>query len=210
MSSENLMRLSGLAALVGGALLVVFDLLNVVLFPGQHGVDMITTNSWFIVQILGPIALILITIGLVGLYTNQAQQAGILGLVAYLLAFSGNMMAFGLLWSEPFLGPMLAAEAPEVFEIEPSGVSAAGFIFTLLLFALGWFLFGFASMRAKVLPRGAAVILMIGAVLAFALNLLELPLWSAVLGVAVAWMGNALQAYANTLAEPELTSKAAM
>jgi hypothetical protein len=210
MSSENLMRLSGLAALVGGALLVVFDLLNVVLFPDQHGVDMMTTSSWFIVQILGLIALILIAMGLVGLYTNQAQRVGTLGLIAYLLAFSGNMMAFGLLWGEPFLGPMLAAEAPEVFEIEPSGAAAAGFIFTLLLFALGWFLFGLASMRARVLPRGAALLLMIGAVLAFALNLLELPLWSAVLGVAVAWMGYALQANANTLAEPELTSKAAM
>lgn len=207
MFSEKLLRLSGLAALVGGVLFVVFDLLNVVLFPDANGVDMMTSSAWFVVQILGLIALILITMGLVGLYLKQIQQTGTLGLIAFLLAFSGNMMAFGLLWGEPFLGPMLATEAPQVFEIEPSGAAAAGFIFTLLLFALGWFLFGLASMRARVLPRAASVLLMIGAVLALALNLLELPFWSTLLGIAVAWMGYTLRS--NTVAEPELTSKVA-
>ena len=50
--------------------------MNVVLFAGAHGADMMTSSLWFVVQIFGLIALILITMGLVGLYANQAQQAG--------------------------------------------------------------------------------------------------------------------------------------
>jgi hypothetical protein len=68
-----------------------------------------------------------------------------------------------------------------------------GIILTFVIFTLGWFLFGLASFRANVLPRGAAVLLMVGAVLFFILTLLELPLWSVVLGVAVAWLGYALR-----------------
>lgn len=189
MSSSNLIRWSGLAALLGGVLLVAFDVLNAIFFPGGHGGEMMATNAWIILQVVGLVGLVLITLGLVGLYARQAEQAGSLGLVAFIVTFSGMMMLFGLLWGEPFLGPMLAEEAPEVLELEPSGPLVAGFIVTLLLVALGWLLFGWASLRAGVLPRGAAVLLLVGALLFFVLTVLELPLWTTVLGLAMAWMG---------------------
>jgi hypothetical protein len=193
---------------VGGVLLVVFDVLDAILFTGEHGSEVMATSSWFLVGILGLVALVLIALGLVGLYACQAEQAGTLGLIAFVMAFSGTVMIFGLLWGEPFLGPMLVEEAPEVLEIEPAGTLAAGVMLTLVLFALGWLLFGLASLRASVLPRGAAALLMVGAVLFFILALLELPLWTVVLGAAVAWMGYAL--WSGTAAESELTSEAAM
>jgi hypothetical protein len=207
MSSSNLFKWSGLAALVGGLLLVVSDVLNAIFFPGEQGGDVMTTGSWLFVQYLVLVALVLITLGLVGLYARQAKQAGTLGLIAFLVAVSGTMMAFGLLWGEPFLGPMLAEEAPSVLAIEPSGVALAGSILALLLFALGWFLFGLTSLRARILSRGAAVLLMAGSVLFLVLALLELPLWSVVLGAAVAWMGYAL--WSSAAIEPKLISKAA-
>ena len=193
MSSSNLMRWSGLAALVGGVLLIGFEVLNVALFPGEHGSEVMATGSWFIVQIMGLVGMVLVTLGLVGLYARQAGQTGSLGLIGFVMAFSGMFMVFGLAWGEPFLGPMIAEEAPELLEIEPSGALVAGLLVTLLLVGLGWLLFGLASLRAGVLPRGAAVLLMVGAVLFVVLALLELPLWSVVLGAAVAWIGVALR-----------------
>jgi hypothetical protein len=166
------------------------------------------TSSWFLVQILGLVALLLIALGLVALYARQAEQAGTLGLIAFVMDFSGTVMMFGLLWGEPFLGPMLAEEAPEVLNIEPTGTLVAGVMLALVLFALGWLLFGLVSLRAGVLPRGAAALMMVGAVLFFILALLELPLGSLVLDAAVAWMGYALwsgaveQAPAETVAAP--------
>jgi hypothetical protein len=205
MSSSNLIRWSGLAALVGGVLVVVYEILDAALFPGGQGSEAMATSSWFIVQILGLVALVLITLGLVGLYARQAEQAGSLGLIAFLVAFSGTLMTFGLLWGEPFLGPMLAKEAPEVLDADPSGTLTAGIILTLVLFALGWLLFGLTSLRAGVLPRGAALLLMVGAVLFFVVSSLELPGSTIVVGAALVWMGYAL--WSGT-GEPALTAAA--
>ena len=192
MSSSNLIRWSGLSALVGGALMIASDVINAVLFPGEQGSQVMLTSTWFIVQILGLVALVLITLGLVGLYACQAQQAGSLGLIAFVIAFAGMLMVFGLLWGEPFLGPLVAEQAPGLLSAAPSGALAVGSILSFVLFALGWLLLGLASLRAGTLPRGAAVLLIVGALLSFVLTSLDLPLWSVVLGAAVIWMGYAL------------------
>ncbi len=192
MSSSNLIRWSGLSALVGGALIIASDVINAILFPGEPGGQVMLSSTWFIVQILGLVALALITLGLVGLYACQAQQAGTLGLIAFVMAFAGMLMVFGLSWGEPFLGPLVAEQAPGLLSAEPSGVLAVGSILSIVLFALGWLLFGLASLRARALPRGAAVLLIVGALLSFVLTSLDLPLWSVVLGAAVIWMGYAL------------------
>lgn len=192
MSSSNLIRWSGLSALVGGALLIVSDVINAVLFPGEPGSQVMLTGPWFIIQILGLVALALITLGLVGMYACQAQQAGTLGLVAFVMTFSGMLMVFGLSWGEPFLGPLVAEQAPGLLSAEPSGGLAVGSILSIVLFALGWLLLGLASLRARTLPRGAAALLIIGALLSFVLTSLNLPLWSVVLGAALIWIGYAL------------------
>lgn len=205
MSISNLIRWSGLSALVGGALLVVYDALNAALFPSEHGGDVMTTSLWFIVQILGLIALILIVMGLVGLYARQSEQTGTLGLIAFITAFSGTLMTFGLLWGEPFLGPFLSEMAPGVLEAEPEGSLVAGVFLSLVLLTLGWLLFGLASLRAGVLSRGAAVLLIVGAVLFFVLSFLEWPFGSSILGAAVAWMGYGL--WSGAVSESELVAE---
>src|SRR3712207_8799484 len=59
------------------------------------------------------------------------------------------------------------------------------FPYTTLFRSLGWLLFGVASLRARVYPRVAAIVLMIGAVL----SILPVPLTGLVISVAVAWLG---------------------
>jgi hypothetical protein len=206
MSSSNLIRWSGLAALVGGVLVVVYDVLDAALFPGGQGSGAMATSSWFIVQILSLVGLVLITLGLVGLYARQVEQGETLGLVAFLVAFIGTVMVSGSVWSEAFIGPVVAEAAPELVGANPSGVVAAGIILTFGLFALGWLLFGLASLRAGVLPRGAALLLMVGAVLFFVVSSLEFPGSTIVMGAALVWMGYAL--WSGT-GEPALTAAAA-
>ncbi len=192
MSSSNLIRWSGLSALVGGALIIASDVINAVLFPGEQTSQVMLSSTWFTVQILGLVGLALITLGLVGMYACQAQQAGSLGLIAFVIAFAGMLMVFGLSWGEPFLGPLVAEQAPGLLSAEPSGALAVGSILSIALFALGWLLFGLASLRAGMLPRGAAMLLIVGALLFFVLTSLDLPLYSVVQGAALIWMGYAL------------------
>ena len=60
-----------------------------------------------------------------------------------------------------------------------------GFTLSFALGALGWLLFGLVSLRARVYPRAAVVVLMVGAVLAFA----PLPISGVLLQVAIVWLG---------------------
>ena len=63
---------------------------------------------------------------------------------------------------------------------------ALGFTLTFVVFLpLGWLLFGVASFRARIYSRAAAILLMVGAVIAG----LPIPLTEIVLYVGVAWLG---------------------
>jgi hypothetical protein len=177
---------------VGSVLLVVLDVAEFVVIGGQPESVAAATSAVIIVRVSFIMALVLIILGLVGLYSRQVEQAGTLGLIAFLVALIGTVMVAGLQWSAAFIGPWLAEVAPELLDTEPSGVLTAGFMLSFALLALGWLLFGLASLRARVLPRGAAVLLMVGAPLLFVILFLELPGSTVVFGVALAWMGYAL------------------
>jgi hypothetical protein len=192
MSSSNLIRWSGLAALVGGLLWVVIEIAFLIIIGDQPESVAATTSAWEILLVPVLVGNMLIFLGLVGLYARQVAETGVLGLVAFLVALTGTALFAGINWTYTFAVPSLAQAAPDLLDAAPAGVLAAGFTLTLVLFGLGWLLFGLASLRARVLPRGAAVLLMIGAVLVFVLSLLELPFSTAVFGIALAWMGYAL------------------
>ena len=56
---------------------------------------------------------------------------------------------------------------------------------TFITFAVGWLLFGIATLLARVYPRIPTILVMIGAVIA----VLPLPFTGIVLAIAVAWLG---------------------
>jgi hypothetical protein len=63
--------------------------------------------------------------------------------------------------------------------------------------AVGWLLFGLVSLRARVYPRAAAAMLMVGA----ALTIAPLPISGVVLEVAIAWLGLVLFSQMETSAQ---------
>lgn len=60
-----------------------------------------------------------------------------------------------------------------------------GFVPSVVAFALGWLLFGVASLQTQVFHRPAVLLLIIGAVIA----VIPLPLSTVVLAAAIAWLG---------------------
>jgi hypothetical protein len=194
MSTSHLIRWSGLAALLGGALFALFAVVEFALFSGQPQSAVVATGAWGIVQVFYIVACVLISLGLVGAYTLQAGEGGSLGLAAFLLALTGTIMVAGAEWSAAFIAPWVAQVAsPEVLDAEPTGMLAAGVLSTFILFGLGWFLFSLVLLRTGVLSRGTALVIMIGAISVVVHGLLGLPFNSVVFGVALAWMGKALR-----------------
>ncbi len=179
MSSANLIRLGALAAVVGSVLSIIGDLVGL-LVDFENMAVAATTTSYALTFWLYLLASVLILIGLVALYVRQSEEAGILGLVGFLVAFFGTALLVGVAWAQVFIGPFLAIEAPEIFDLEPPG-----FLLTFGLLSLGWVLFGIATLLARVYSRWVAVLLIVGSVIVF----VPVPLSGIVQSVAVGWLG---------------------
>jgi hypothetical protein len=184
MRSSDLIRWSGLAAILGGALLLISDLLSFTVFSGDLA-EIATTGAYLADGGMRLLAGVLLLLGLVGLYARQSEASGALGLVAFLLAFAGTALILGTWWTNAFVAPSLATEAPAFLEAGPTGVLGVAYTLSFALAAVGWLLFGLVSLRTRVYPRAAAVVLMVGA----ASNFAPLPGFQVVFYVAVAWLG---------------------
>lgn len=184
MSSSDLIRWGGLAALVGGVLFVVAELLGLPTINIESFSETATTTSFAIQTTTFLLGVVLMLLGLVGLYARQSEAAGALGLIGFLVAFLGTVLIGGFMWASVFIAPALATEVPEVVDAGPP----PGLLPTFIIFAVGWLLFGIATLRGRVFPRAAAILLIVGAVV----TILPLPFTTLVFDVAVVWLGFAL------------------
>jgi hypothetical protein len=183
-SSSDLIRYSGLAAILGAALLLISDFLSLTVLSGDPA-EIVTTGAYLADGGTRVLAGILLLLGLVGLYARQSEASGTLGLVAFLVAFAGTALILGTWWTNAFVAPVLAQEDSRLLETGPTGVMSVAFTLSFALTAVGWLLFGLVSLRVGVYPRAAVVVLMIGAALTF----VPLPGGQVVFEVAVAWLG---------------------
>lgn len=146
---------------------------------------------------MGLMAALLVLLGLPALYAHQAEQAGRLGAVAFVVAFLGMALAvsnayFGTFLQSGLVNLIIDAEEAGVTVQEPVAAGVA-FGISILLYALGWILFGVASIRARVLPRWGAGLVLAGLVLAFLFILTSIPwLGLPVIEIGIAWLGFAV------------------
>ncbi len=205
MSTARLIRWSGPIAILGGVLFPVAAIIH----PASEDIAAVMLPSWVPAHLLGWVSVMLIHFGLIGLYARQAEKAGWLGLVGFVLAFVGGAFATQL-WYEAFKDlPLIAARAPAAFDqaMMPPSLAPILLILLVLGFILGHILFGLATMRAGVLPRWSGLLVATGMAIFFfatvVLFLLGGPLppvvghsieivGDAAFGLGVAWMGYAL------------------
>ena len=187
MRLSDLIRWSGLAAILGAALLLISDFLSLTVLSGDPA-EIVTTGAYLADGGTRVLAGIMLLLGLVGLYARQSGASGTLGLVAFLVAFAGTALILGTWWTNAFVAPVLAQENSRLLETGPTGMMSVAFTLSFALAGVGWLLFGLVSLRAGVYPRAAVVVLMIGAVLTF----VPLPGGQVVFEVGLAWLGLAL------------------
>jgi hypothetical protein len=135
------------------------------------------------------LAFIGLAIALVALHERFAAGLGRYGLIAFLAAFVGTMTQGGNMWFDGFAAPWLAEVAPQVFTAEKTITLQVGALSAYVLFALGWMMFGIALLRARVVPVGLALAVVVGGVLGFQSGL---PPFGIPIGLAVAAVGVAL------------------
>lgn len=219
MSTPNLIRIGGLAAVLAGALLLIAYLWSLVQEFLLGGNPFAVTTTYTVTSAMYLIGGLLLLVAVVGLHARQSMPAGALGLAGFLVALVGTGLIVGLSWNMTFGTSTLAVEAPRLFEPGPTGKTlfAGGTLFFWSLFSgivfrLGWALFGVAMLRTRVFSRVAAIVLIIGALLPILPPIIVLlglepiigptplepiivrPMFAATLlfDVAVAWLGSSL------------------
>jgi hypothetical protein len=185
MSNSPLARLAGGSAIIAGVLLVGAQLAMWPFDPSDH----VATSSDPVFQIAGVAYLagfVTLMVAAVSTYLRQQARAGRFGLIAVLSAMVGTMMLGGDLWFETFAVPWLADQAPAALDTEPTTLLALGAISSYLMFAVGWAMYGIASIRARVFPRSIAIAIAVGGVIGFSALLAPFGI---PLGVAIASLG---------------------
>jgi hypothetical protein len=179
-SPGALIRRSGLLAVGAGAYMVVL--------PFLHPSDDVGVQSaaWVPVHLLYFAALAVMLLVLVGILARQLQRAGRLGVAGFLVALAGTAMML-LEGREHLFSPDFGVGTPlGLWEL----ISAS------LIFSIGYILLGIAIARARVLPRGAGILLAVGGpIVAFSppIGILAvLIVGHALFGLGLAWSGYAL------------------
>jgi hypothetical protein len=200
-TASTLMRLAGLSALLAGLCFLAIGLFHPVNIPAS-----VTTDTWAIVHYFATALGFFGLFGLAGLYVRQVEKAGWLGLAGFILFSAWITLVSGFSFVEAFILPRLATEFPVMvksllgmFSSVPSEINL-GVLPTLwnisgALYFLGPLLFGIATFRARVLPRWAGALLVLGAVL-IPVGAIVPPEWQPKImlpvGLAFVWLGYTL------------------
>ena len=146
MEALDLYRWSGIVGIIAGVLNVIVEVL-----PERIG---------------QPLDLLVNTLGLwvlAALYFRQRAASGVFGLIAYAVQSFGMALVIGFLFTQAFVLSGLDAAQRAAVLAGPTGVAT---VISLAIVTVGAVLFGIATLRAGVFPKWAALLLMIGFIMA--------------------------------------------
>lgn len=198
-----LIRMAGLAAVLAGLCFIVVGLFHPINVPAA-----VTTATWANVHLFAMAMCLFGLAGMTGLLARQAERIGWLGLAGYSLFTVWMVLVTSFSLVEAYVLPGLATESPAfvagflgMFTNVPSTIDlgAMPLLWQLsgALFIVGPLLFAVATFRARILPRGAAVLQAVAALLVPVGGLVPAeyqPLVMVPVGLSLIWLGVALVA----------------
>ena len=175
MTSSNLLRWGGLAALIGGVLYVLTGIMSL-LAPQEEVFDSFTD---YFIEVLFILALVGTLMAIAGVHVLQRGRYGRLGAAGSLTAFVGHALL------------LVAAAATTI-----AGREALDMVFFLgsLAALVGLVLLGATTLRARVLPWWCGVLLIVGLPLSVVLDVTARGSGGILLGMVWALVGYALLA----------------
>lgn len=197
-----LTRAAAVAAVLAGLIYIVVQFIH----PAD-AVASLATPQWVVVHVLSFGMAVLAMVGVAGLYLRQVREFGVLGLIAYLMFGFFFVLQSAFNFFEAFIAPLVAVDAPQLAvdivglfgrypAVNDLGVLAALPQVGAVLYVGGALLFGVSIIRARVLSRGAGILLIVAAVItpvAGALLPHALERMAAIpMGLGIIWLGLSL------------------
>jgi hypothetical protein len=197
-TTSTLTRGAAVAAALAGAAYIVIQFIH----PADV-IESLSTQAWVSVHILSFAEAILALIGVTGICLYQARKAGILGLIGYLMFGLFFILQASFNFAEALIAPLIAVSAPQLavdfvglfgrYAPETDlGALASLPLVGAILYVGGAMVFGIATIRARMLSRGAAILLIVAAAVTPLAALLPhaIERMAAVpMGAALIWLG---------------------
>jgi hypothetical protein len=164
MSPSPLSAIAGPVALIAGALVALTRIATILTIPAEPAAlrAAVVAPAHAINGVASIVAFSLLLLALVAIYEREATAAGWLGVIGLGAAMTGTVFMAGDWWYEAFAVPWMADVAPAVFETGPGGRLLVGGLSSFAMFAVGWVIFGAASLRAHVFPAAISGAILIG------------------------------------------------
>jgi hypothetical protein len=145
---------TGAALCVAAVLLVVINAGLTPRLPDGEFSHLGASQIFLLRQSLAALTALLMTFGIVGIFSAQADRVSFFGRFAFLLAFAGGMALFATEWAQIFVIRDLALNNPAaVDQLEDApGMTLfdIGALAAFSMFALGWIMLAISMLFARV------------------------------------------------------------
>ena len=166
MTTQPITRVAGPIVLTAGVLLLIQQIV-MASFLDRSNIEATMASPLYVPTAVAYfVAFCGLLVALVAAYSWEAESAGGFGLVGFLGALIGTMFLTGDLWFEAFAVPWLGNVAPAALHV-PGGMLVIGAFTSYVLFAVGWVLFGLASLRARIFPLPVSIAIVLGGIVGF-------------------------------------------
>jgi len=193
--SSRLVRMSSVLFIVSGLLVAISWSFHQL----EPDFTAMQSTRWLAVHGLAGIGVLIGVPALLGLYAKLGDESGRLGLAGFILATLGTTLLAGqILFVEVITLPMIASlpDAEALFNDSPPAFMAL-FALTFLTFTLGYILMGVVTVRGRILPRWAGLLLVVGAPLFVApvppAPVIVNTIGALLFGFGYVWLGYALR-----------------
>ncbi|MFC1499592.1 hypothetical protein ACFL6T_01065 [Candidatus Zixiibacteriota bacterium] len=215
--SHAINRIQAIVIYTGATLLLICAILPIVVLDSADiPYSWINSAMWPVLSILAFVLAALLPFIMLIIYIHQIEETGKLGLCGLVLTIIGLLLLLGFQFDITFVWPTLASTSPELVDFNGPLFQDPRFEFIhgLMdpLHTAGMAIFGISLIRARVLPRTASTLLMIGAILSA--GILLPPLILRCIGglaqtVALVWIGLKLLLYSKPATEATQQAHAA-
>jgi len=165
-------KLTGVANIAYSTILLITGILFYILFPvkeiGSNYSILVISPGWVPVNILAMIATVFGIIGSIGIYAKQVDKSKYLSLIGFVFIIFGLVMKVSATSWEFSIWPAILQNNPtntlltESLIFKNTGILSYYAVFTLF-FMIGYIVFGIGSLKAKLFPKWASILLIIGA-----------------------------------------------
>ena len=170
---KTFVQLSGYFNIASGVLLLLFWYLYAILMPYSQ-LDstlsiLVLHKNWTFVNLLGSLGALLGTVGLVGLFISMGDQLSKLAVWGFVIALIGSILMFISLVRDTLLWPILVQHDPSLLDftgpIYSSKTFVPFFIFSGVVYTIGYVIFGLAIAKSGLYPFWAGHLFAWGALL---------------------------------------------